>query len=126
MMLRASSDIAVAISARSVDVKPRSRASSRPFWRAVTMSISALTGTVISWLATSASFFVRRRPRDGSQFLIEIGEALFEIERGGDALQSEAELNHGERDLGLDADDDRFRAAQANHVSKVAKRANRK
>src|SRR5260221_74760 len=42
---------------------------------------------------------------------IEEGEAFFEVERGGDPLEGQPELDHGEGDLGLDPDDHRLRPA---------------
>src|SRR5206468_3004286 len=60
-MLRASSEIAVAISVRSVGRNPSAAASSRPFWRAKTMSTSERTG-IEFWAGKSAD----ARPFDRS------------------------------------------------------------
>src|SRR5262245_55806014 len=48
--------------------------------------------------------------------LVEEGEAFLQIERGGHVLQRESELDHRERDLGLNADDDGVGAAKFRHV----------
>src|SRR6476620_2808440 len=57
--------------------------------------------------------------------LIEEGETLLEIEGGGYAFEREAQLHHLEGHFRLDADDDRFRAAEAGHVGNIAERADR-
>src|SRR5207253_1918725 len=112
-MCRASSEIAVATTARSVEDSPHCAASSRPFWRAVTMSTSAPTGTRTS-TGIAAAFTPGCLSRPA-----EVRESLLEVERGRDAFEREPELDHRKRDLRLDADDDRLRAAQPNHVSHI-------
>jgi hypothetical protein len=52
----------------------------------------------------------------------EVRESLLEVEGGRDAFEREPELDHRKGDLRLDADDDRFRAAQPNHVRHIAER----
>src|SRR5438445_10832056 len=114
-MFRASSEIAVATTARSVADSPHCAASSRPFWRAVTMSTSEPTATRTS-TGIAAAFTPGRSSRPA-----EVRESLLEVQRGRHAFEREPELDHRERDLRLDADDDRLRAAQPNHVSHIAK-----
>src|ERR1700740_1167115 len=98
-MLRAISEIASAIIVWSVLENPVAAASSRPFWRAATMSPSCSIGTVTSGCTWAP------RSREGA----DVGEPFLEVERRRHALQREAELHHREGDLGLDADDDRVR-----------------
>src|SRR5437868_2236645 len=112
-MLRAISEMAAAISVISDPAKPSSVASSRPCCRAVTMSI-------VEWISkriSSAGFCMMLG------FQIQEGQALLEIEGGAHPLEGQAELNHGEGHLGLDADDYRVGAAEVEHVRDVAKRA---
>src|SRR5919201_1703312 len=99
-MFRASSEIAVATTARSVEGKPHCAASSRPFWRAATMSESESIATRTS-SAMSANFIARAFPLS-----IQICETLFEVQRRRHALEREAQLDHREGDFRLDADDD--------------------
>src|SRR5437867_1068196 len=128
-MLRVSSEIAVAINVRSIGANPNAAANSRPFWRAKTTSASERTGIDVSpGKSTPAPAFRRgaagrpsdatarrRSPPTGLPFLahpfrlgIQEGQPFFQVERGVDVLQREAQLHHGERDLRLDADDDRL------------------
>src|SRR5438094_7470416 len=106
-MFRASSEIAVATTARSVDGNPHCDASSRPFWRAATTSESQSMETRTS-SAMSANLLV-------PSVAVEIREALFEVQRGRDAFQGEAQLDHREGHLRLDAHDDGLGAAQPDH-----------
>src|SRR5215470_434174 len=101
-MLRATSEMAVAMSVRSLPAKPAADASSRPFCRAATMSTSPLTMMRASSITDSDL-----APRHRQQV-----EPLLEVERGRDVSEREAELDHGHRHLWLDADDDGARAAQ--------------
>src|SRR5687767_3832182 len=95
-MLRASSEMAVAISVASVPEKPNRPASSRPFWRAKTrsesdpMEMRSSSTTVACLLAQS----------------VQERQALFQVERGADTLQSEPHLHDGECDLWPDPHDD--------------------
>src|SRR5438034_7551371 len=89
-MFRASSEIAVATTARSVEGNPHCAASSRPFWRAATMSESESIDTRTS-SAMSANFMPRALP-----LAIKVCEALFEVQRGRHALEREAQLDHRE------------------------------
>src|SRR5215210_8309002 len=92
-MLRATSEMAVAIKVRSVLEKPSSVDSLRPSWRAVTMSSSRAIGTRIS----SANAVLL--PRDA----VEKCEPLLEVECGVHAFEVESQLHHRERDFGLDS-----------------------
>src|SRR5438128_10920674 len=115
-MFRASSEMAVATTARSVDGNPHCDASSRPFWRAATTSVSQSMETRTS-SAMSANLLIVVPP-----LAVEIREALFEVQRGRDAFQGEAQLDHREGHLRLDADDDGLGAAQPEHVRHVPHR----
>src|SRR5688572_25548699 len=116
-MLRASSEMAVAMRVTSVDENPIWAARARPFCRAATMSTSDWIGTRMS-SGTSADSGLLSAVR-GSP--IEMGQTLFQVERGCHTLQGQAQLNHGKCDFRLDADDDCFGAAQADHVRDVQK-----
>src|SRR4051794_37260855 len=112
-MLRATSEIAVASSVWSVELRSRSAASSRARWRAVTTS-------------ASDSIAIRFSTSTGER-LLELGlqerQSLLEVQCGLDVLELHAQLHHREGDLGLDAHDHRLRAAQPRHVSDAAQRA---
>src|SRR5437879_5993101 len=125
-MLRASSEIAVATRVRLLFEKPICWARARPRWRAVTMSWSESIGTRVSSFTEACPRASTRCPDITGDLLgspIQEREALFEVERGRHPLQRQAELHHGEGDLGLDADDDGLGAAQADHVGDVAQGA---
>src|SRR5918993_1553299 len=96
VMLRATSEIAVASSVRSVLEKPRSAPIVRASWRAVTTSASVRIATRIS-SATGVGLPV--------ELLLEEGQPLFEIERRMDVLEVHAQLDHRERHLRLDPHD---------------------
>src|SRR5436309_2792528 len=115
MMLRAISEIASAISVWSVLVNPTLAASSRAFWRAVTISVSC----AIAICASSTT--VTAQPRDAPQ----MSHAFLEVERRGDAVERQAQLYHRERDIGLDPDDHGVRAAKPGGVRDRAQRAGR-
>src|SRR5438045_8431971 len=110
-MFLAISEIAVAMSVCSVLEKPQPAASSRPFCRATTTSISRTIGT-------RCSAGIIRFPRF-SPTLQDL-EPLLEIERGRDALERQSELHHGERHLGLDTDDDGIGSAELGRVGDSA------
>src|SRR6266567_4161531 len=115
MMLRAISEIAVAIRVRSLPENPTSTANSRPLWRAVTMSASRSTDTRVS-SATVAAL---------PHLDLEQLEPFLEIERGIDPAERQAELDHRHRDLRLDADDDGPCAAQLGRLGNAPKRSRR-
>src|SRR5918992_168352 len=111
-MLRATSEIAVARSVRSVLEKPRSAPIVRASWRAVTTSASVRIATRTS--STGVLLPV--------ELLLQEREALLEVERGLHVLEVHPELDHRERDLGLDPDDHRLGPAQPRHVRDPAQR----
>src|SRR5437762_2049174 len=114
-MLRVTSEMAVAMKVRSVRVKPIRSASSRPFCRATTMSLSVVIGM------TSSSATAVAAPHPGP--LVQEGEALLKIQCGVDVLQAHPELDHGEGHLRLDPHDDRDRAPEVRHVGDRPQRA---
>src|SRR6266849_1160086 len=114
-MLRAISEIAAAITVWSPALKPTSAASSRPCCRALT------TSTSDAMVMASSSDMIAAR----LDLAVEEHESFLKIQCGRHPLEGEAELDHGEGDLGLDADDHRLRAAQARHVGEVAQRPHR-
>src|SRR5436309_3412983 len=114
-MLRAISEMANATIVCSVLEKPMSAASSRPFCRAVTMSASPWMGT-----CSSPGTIVIR-----GACAVQQRHAFFEIERGFHALQPKPELDHGEGDLGLNADDNGRGASQPGRVRNAPQRARR-
>src|SRR5262245_20650272 len=116
-MLRESSEMAVAISVSSVPEKPMDTAISRPRLRAVTMSCSA-------WMGTQTSSGMRT-PVAGAiaaaqGAVAEKLQGLFQVQRGGHAVQLQAQLGHGEGHLRLDAHDHRAGAPQAQHLHQFA------
>src|SRR3954466_14084303 len=114
VILRATSEIAVASSVWSVLESSRSAASSRARWRAVTTSASDSIAIRLSWSAAT----VGQLPPGLQQ-----REALLEVEGGVHILEAHPELDHRERDLRLDADDHRRRAAQPGHHGDAAQGA---
>src|SRR5258706_471625 len=113
-MFRATSEIAVAMTVRSEPTKPICPARLRPSWRAVTISAAERIGTTASLGMLG-----------GADPSVEEGQAFLQIEGGGHVLERQAELDHGERDLGLDPYDHRLGAAQADHVRDRAERPHR-
>src|SRR5690349_13534044 len=116
-MLRAISEIAVAIIVTSVNEKPSWRASSCPAWRAVTISSGLLMSTTKS-VGTIASD--RRLPV--VELAVQQCKTLFQVQRGVHVVEGQPQLNHGERDFGLQTHDHRVRAAQPGHVRDGSKR----
>src|SRR5689334_5058263 len=115
-MLRASSEIAVAIIVTSVVPKPYRSASDRPMLRAATTSASERITTHTS------STGMRDTGSPGS---VEMCEAFLEVEHGRHAVEAEPELHHREGDLGLDADDHCLGAAKPDHLGHRAERPRR-
>src|SRR2546427_710992 len=101
-MLRASSEIAAAMTVWSPLEKPASAATLRPCWRAVTTSTSDAIGT----RSSSTTVDVARAALAALGALasdpIQEGQPLLEIERGRDTLERQAELDHCKGHLGLD------------------------
>src|SRR5262245_29216815 len=100
-MLRATSEMEVAISVKSDPLKPSAVASARPRWRAITMSAAELT-------ATRVSLCMFQGPLGQP---LKIRQAFLQVERRSDAFQSQPQLHHGKGNIGLDADDDRLRSS---------------
>src|SRR6266852_5115587 len=119
-MLRASSEIAVATRVESISEKPKESARARPFWRAATMSLSVLIGTRIAWFTFGQSLGAAVEP------VLQVVQAFFQIQGRHDSLQGYAQLDHGEGNLGLNPDDDRFGPAQADHLGDFTKGAGSK
>src|SRR4029077_14174595 len=119
-IFRASSEIAVATTAVSVDGKPHCDASSRPFCRAETTSESQSMETRTSSAMSPDLLTVP------IALTVEVGEAFLQVQRGRNTFQGEPELDHREGDLRLDADDHGLGAAQADHVGHVPQGAGRK
>src|SRR6266550_5337536 len=108
-MLRAISEIAAAMTVCSPLENPATAARARPCCLASTTSTSAAIGS------RSSSPTVARSARFGLEealfgAAVQEGEAFFEVQHRGDTFERQAELHHRERDIGLDADDHRFRA----------------
>src|SRR5919198_669423 len=111
-MLRATSEIAVTISVRSVLEKPSCDESFRPFSRAATTSASDLTLTRTSSLTVARLLRMRIQER----------QSLLEVESRVHVLETHAELHHRERHLGLDPYDHRLGASQPGHVRDAPQR----
>src|SRR5436189_3313179 len=105
-MLRAISEMAAAMTVCSPLENPATAASARPCCRASTTSTSAAIGSRSS-SPTAARLlgFAFERALFGAA--IEEREAFFEVEDRRDALQRQAELHHGECNVGLNSHDDR-------------------
>src|ERR1051326_8006451 len=110
-MLRATSEIAVAISVSSLPENRRDFASSRAFCRASNTSGSARICT------TSSS------PMGIDLRYLQDLEAFLEVEGGCGSLERQPELHHRESHLGLDAHDDGGGAQQFDHLGDAAQRA---
>src|SRR2546426_8997119 len=96
MMLRASSEMAVAIRVRSLPAKPRAAARARPRWRAVTMSAEELMGTTLSSRAPASARGLLDMSRNRRGLVVQAGQAFFQVESRRDVLEGKAELDHGE------------------------------
>src|SRR5258706_12612640 len=108
-MLRATSEIAAAISVTSEPLNPSVIASSRPLWRAVTMSIVEWTSTLTLPLMFDASCIDPR-------YVIQKVQAFLEVQGGAHSFQGKSQLHHGKRHFGLDAYDHGIGATQIQHV----------
>src|SRR5690242_13745532 len=113
-MLRAISEIAVAMSVSSLPEKPILWASSRPFRRASTMSPSCAITTCVASAATGC--VVVSAP-------LQPRAAFLEVERGRNAVEREAELHDRECDFRLDAHDPGIGAAQPRGLRDAPQRA---
>src|SRR5712691_5637608 len=128
-MLRANSEIAVAISVASVAENPTRDANARPCWRAVTMSLSALIGTTVSSAKARAPSPIGANGslRSGSLsgLPVQVREALLQVERRSHPFERQTQLDHRKGNLRLNPDDHGLGPAQAGHVREVAQRAGR-
>src|SRR5688572_10597605 len=104
-MLRATSEIAAAISVTSAPLKPSSSASARPRCRAVTMSVA-------EFISVWDSVSMHRRSLG---FQIEIGEAFLEIQRRPHPFQRQTQLHHRERHVRLYSHNHGFGPSQLEH-----------
>src|SRR5689334_13472831 len=111
--LRATSEIAAAMTVWSPLENPARAASSRPVCRAWTTSLS----DAIATRRASATDVFRLASA------IQERQPFLEVESGRDPFEAQAELHHGEGDVGLDTDDHRFRPAQPRHVRDVSQRS---
>src|SRR6266446_4745476 len=112
-MLRATSEMAAAMSVASAPSKPISVARERPFWRAVTMSRADMIGTRVSFAITKVPL----------QLPVQISQAFLQVQRRANPLEGQAQLHHGKGHVGLNAHDDRLSPAQPKHVRNGAQRA---
>src|SRR5260370_36836105 len=106
-MLRATCEIAVAISVNSLDEKRRVAASARAFCRATRTSTSAATDTKIS-AAIPRPFAPLAIRQQRKRFL--------KVERGRGPGQPQPELRHRKGNLRLNAGDDRGGAEEMRHL----------
>src|ERR687894_186883 len=111
-MLRASSEIAVAMSVGSGRENPSRCASARPSARAVTRSASAAISTRISPLSVAMA----------SRPAVEQGQGLVQVQGGPQRLHVEPELDHGDGDVRLDAYEHGLRSAQPGGDRDLAQR----
>src|SRR5277367_3091912 len=115
-MLRATSEIAVAISVSSLLERRSGVAMARAFCRANRMSTSARIGTTVSMsLATNGEHSILPRAKEG--------ETVFQVECRRGSFQPQAELHHREGNVRLDADDDGVRSQYPHHLGNAAQRA---
>src|SRR5262249_43980502 len=119
MILRATSDIAVAMSVSSLPENRSPDTSPRTFCRASTTSTCALIGTI-----SSRGSLIARRFRDGS--CLESVKAILQIERRHCPFEAKAELHHRKRHLRLDTNDDAFCSQQLDHLRDATQRADGK
>src|SRR5262245_2658273 len=128
-MFRDNSEIAVAISVASPGEKPTRDASARPCWRAATMSLSTLIGTTVSSAKVRIRSPIAASGSPPSHVLsglpVQVRQPLFQVERGGDPLEREPQLDHRKGDLWLNPNNHGLGPTQAGHVSEVAQRAGR-
>src|SRR6185437_9420359 len=113
-MLRAISEIAAAMTVWSPWLNPASTASSRPACLAETTSRSDVMVTAVASATPT---------RPSLELPVEELEPFLEVECRRDSLEREAKLHHRKGDVGLNADDHGFGAAQPRRVGEVAQRA---
>src|SRR6266849_4401351 len=107
IMLRATSETAVAIITRSAPLNPTSAANARAAIRASTMSTSH---AMRIWVASRMGSF---------RFMPQQRERFLQIESSCDIPELQPELHHGKCDLRLNPDDYGLCSTQANHLCQV-------
>src|SRR5437773_9256885 len=112
-MLRATSEMAVAIKVKSDPPKPNCIPSWRPFWRAVTMSDAQLMATRVSFCMTHAP----------ASHPAQVGQPFLEVQSSAHPFQGQSQLHHGKGHVGLDANNHRFGSAQFEHMGNGAQSA---
>src|SRR5262245_66592347 len=97
-MFRDNSEMAVAISVAAPGEKPTRDASARQCWRAATMSPSTLIGTTVSSAKVRIRSPIAASGSPPSHALsglpVQVREPLLQVERGGDSLEGESQLDH--------------------------------
>jgi len=76
---------------------------------------------VISWSAGGSDPFVASDRRALGP-AVQVGETLFEVERGRHPLEAHAQLRHRKGHFRLNADDHRFRPPKTRHLRQLAER----
>src|SRR3989442_8242238 len=118
-MLRASSEMAVAMSVASPVENPSSVARAGPRCRAATISWSELMATRISpALTVSLSVYVL-------ELLNQVRQTFLQVQRRRNVFQGQPQLHHGKGHFRLYPHDHRFRAAQPDHVRDLPQRPRR-
>src|SRR5712692_8682585 len=107
-MFLAISEMAVATMVRSLPENPASAANSRPRWRARRMSCSEPI-----WSRLSSSI---AHPPSAP---VQDGQPLIEVQAGGDPVEPQSQLDHGESDLWLETHDHGIRTAKPAHLRDV-------
>src|SRR5262245_33163511 len=127
-MLRTTSETAVAMIVRLLCEKPARDASARACWRAATTSaedwIRTCTSLSCPVLSSSTAFLwtggavLEPMVADRALFepLVQEGQAFLKVEGRGHILEGQPELDHRQRDVRLNAHDDRLGAAKFCHV----------
>src|SRR5579872_5047069 len=104
-MFRPTSEMAVAMRARSVEEKPSRTASVRAALRAVRMSASC-------WIGMVASADMGSQPGAASELI----ETIIHVQRRAGVLEPEAKARHREGHLRLNARHDRLGATEPQHA----------
>src|SRR5438445_10075118 len=123
-MLRAISEMAAAMTVCSPLEKPATAANARPCCRASTTSTSAAIDRRSS---SPPAVRLLGFGFEGAFFgpASQEGQTFLEVEHRRNTFERQTELHHREGNVGLDADDHRFGAAQPRHVRDIAQRAHR-
>src|SRR5215470_16231853 len=116
-MLRANSEIAVAMSVASPEPNPISIARARPFWRACTMSWSELILTVITPSNTAALSIHLL------ELLVQVVQPFLQVQRCRNIFQRQPQLHHRKGNFRLNSNDYGLCATQADHLRNLAERS---